>query len=64
MTDRPEVLDIDELSRYLRIPKSTLYRLVREQRIPSHKVGKQWRFRREAVDRWLEAPAPKESVEL
>jgi excisionase family DNA binding protein len=56
MADSDEVLDIDQLSRYLRVPKSTIYRLVRNSRIPSHKVGKHWRFRREAVDRWLEGP--------
>jgi excisionase family DNA binding protein len=52
------ILDIDELSQYLRIPKSTLYVLVRERRIPSQKVGRQWRFRREAIDRWLERSEP------
>lgn len=56
MEDNNEVLSIDQLSRYLNVPKSTLYRLVRENGIPSHKVGKQWRFRKEAVDRWLEQP--------
>jgi excisionase family DNA binding protein len=57
MAERDEVLDVDQLSEYLRVPKSTIYRLVRENRIPSHKVGKHWRFLREAVDRWLEEPA-------
>jgi len=51
-----EILDIDQLSRYLRVPKSTLYRLAAEGGIPSHKVGRHWRFRREAVDRWLDQP--------
>jgi excisionase family DNA binding protein len=48
------VLTIDELSAYLRIPKSTLYKLVREGKIPSQKVGRHWRFRKMAIDRWLE----------
>lgn len=56
MADNDEVLNIDQLSRYLKVPKSTLYRLVREEKIPAHKVGKQWRFLRGAVDRWLEQP--------
>ena len=51
------VLNIAELARYLKVPKSTLYALVREGRIPSHKVGRQWRFRRECIDRWLDQPA-------
>ena len=56
MTEGREVFNIDQLSGYLGVPKSTLYRLVRDGKIPSHKVGKHWRFRREAVDRWLDQP--------
>ena len=55
MDENPgEVLTIVELSVYLKIPKSTLYKLVREGKIPSQKVGRHWRFRKQAVDRWLE----------
>jgi DNA binding domain, excisionase family len=49
------VLTIEELAAYLKISKSTLYKLVREGRIPSQKIGRHWRFRKEAIDRWLEA---------
>jgi excisionase family DNA binding protein len=48
------VLTIEELSAYLKIPKSTLYKLVREGKIPSQKVGRHWRFRKMAIDRWLD----------
>lgn len=55
MDKRPsDVLTIEELSVYLKIPKSTLYKLVREGKVPSHKVGRHWRFRKEAIDRWLD----------
>jgi len=50
----PEILNINETSQYLRIPLSSLYKLVQEGRIPCQKVGKHWRFRRAAIDRWLE----------
>jgi excisionase family DNA binding protein len=56
MTEGRDVLNIDQLSDYLAVPKSTLYRLVRDGKIPSHKVGKHWRFRRESIDRWLDQP--------
>ena len=48
------VLTINELSIYLRIPKSTLYKLVREGKVPGQKIGRHWRFRKIAIDRWLE----------
>jgi len=49
-----DVLTIEELSVYLKIPKSTLYKIVREGKVPSQKVGRHWRFRKEAIDRWLD----------
>ena len=48
------VLTIEELSAYLKISRSTLYKLVGEGKIPSQKVGRHWRFRKEAIDRWLD----------
>lgn len=50
-----EVLTLEELSVYLKLPKSTLYKLVREGKVPGHKVGRHWRFRKETIDHWLEA---------
>jgi len=49
-----DVLTIDELAIYLKIPKSTLYKLVREGKIPSHKIGRHWRFQKRSIERWLE----------
>ena len=49
-----DILTIDELSAYLKISKSTLYKLVREGKIPSQKIGRHWRFRKSAIDRWFE----------
>jgi len=49
-----EVLTIQELSLYLKIPRSTLYKIVREGKVPGQKVGRHWRFHKEAIDRWLD----------
>lgn len=55
MDEKPgDVLSIEELSAYLKIPKSTLYKFVREGKVPCQKIGRHWRFRKEAIDRWLE----------
>lgn len=55
MTDKTgDVLTIAELAVYLRIPKATLYKLAREGKLPSQKIGRQWRFRKLAIDRWLD----------
>ena len=54
MTDTPsEIMSLDELADYLKVSKSTLYKLVQQGGIPGQKVGKQWRFHKSAVDDWL-----------
>lgn len=51
----PDVMTVEQLSAYLQIAKSTLYKLAQEGRVPGQKVGKHWRFKKDAIDRWLEA---------
>lgn len=54
MPDGPsEVLTIEELAAYLKIAKSTLYKLAQDGKLPGQKVGKHWRFRKAAIDQWL-----------
>lgn len=48
-----QVMTLEELSVYLKLPKSTVYKLVQERRIPGQKLGKQWRFGKQAIDQWL-----------
>lgn len=47
------VMTIDELSAYLKVAKSTLYKLAQEGKLPGQKVGRHWRFNRKAIDEWL-----------
>ena len=46
-----EIMTIEEVAGYLRIPVSTVYRLAQQGRIPANKVGRQWRFSRRALER-------------
>ncbi|MFH0778122.1 MAG: helix-turn-helix domain-containing protein [Candidatus Eisenbacteria bacterium] len=63
MDEKPSyVLTIEELAVYLKIPKSTLYKLVREGKIPSQKIGRHWRFRKGAIDLWLDEIRASEPV--
>jgi excisionase family DNA binding protein len=48
-------MTVDEVSEYLRIPRGSIYKLAQRGGIPCQKVGRHWRFRREAVDVWLES---------
>ncbi len=48
-----DVLTLEDLSVYLKVSPSTLYKLSREGKIPATKVGRHWRFHKQAIDRWL-----------
>ena len=47
------IMTIDALAEYLKISRSTLYKLVQDGKLPGQKVGKRWRFHKEAIDDWL-----------
>jgi len=53
---------LDELCDYLRIPKSSLYKLVQAGRIPSIKIGRHLRFSVAAIDLWIEETQKKRAA--
>jgi excisionase family DNA binding protein len=52
MATASRVLTVKELSAYLRVHPSTIYRLLKKGQIPGFKLGSDWRFNIEAIDRW------------
>ena len=50
-----DLLTLGEVSSFLKVPKSTIYKLARERRLPGHKVGKHWRFVREEIESWVQS---------
>jgi excisionase family DNA binding protein len=49
-----EILTLEEVALYLRLKPQTIYKWAQEKRIPAVKLGKEWRFRRSILDRWLD----------
>ncbi len=49
-----EILNIKEVSDYLKIPVSSVYKLAQEKKIPAVKVGKHWRFLKRDLDHLFE----------
>ncbi len=47
------LLGVEEVAKYLKIPRSTLYKMCQEREIPCAKIGKHWRFNKKSVDEWL-----------
>lgn len=52
--DRRDILTLEEVADYLRLTPQTIYRWAQEKRIPAAKLGKEWRFRKRIIDRWLD----------
>ena len=52
-TQDGEILTVTEVARFLRVPKSTVYKLARGGELPASKIGKHWRFLRRDIHEWM-----------
>ena len=49
-----QMLTADEVAVMLRISIGTLYKLVKKGKIPAFRIGTDWRFNREAIEKWMQ----------
>ncbi|SRR6266700_810226 len=56
------LLNTDEAARLLRMHSRTLRIKARNGEIPAIQVGRRWRFRASALNRWLEQSQPQAAV--
>jgi excisionase family DNA binding protein len=52
--DDQELMTLDDIAKYLKVSSWTVYRFVREGRLPCYRLGHQWRFKKSLVEEWLE----------
>lgn len=60
------LLKANEVAEALQVPKPRVYELARQQLLPAVRIGRQIRFRPEAIETWLasrEAPAVTRQLE-
>ena len=48
-----EIMNVEQLAQYLQIDEQTVYRKARKGEIPSVRIGKLLRFKKEIIDQWL-----------
>ena len=48
------LLTIEDVAKYLRVQKRTVYDWVKKGKIPAIRTVGQWRFKKEQIDAWLE----------
>jgi excisionase family DNA binding protein len=46
------ILTVKEVSNYLHVSRATIFRLVKRHELPAFKIGYDWRFNVEQIDRW------------
>lgn len=46
-------LNIKDVADYLKVRRSTIYNFVEQKSIPHYRLGRQIRFRKEDIDRWM-----------
>jgi excisionase family DNA binding protein len=51
--DKARILTVSELSEYLHVHRTTIYRMLREGNLPGFRIGSDWRFSLEAIEQWL-----------
>ena len=48
---KSKLLTVDELSEHLRVHKTTIYRMLKEGKLPGFRVGTDWRFDVDVIER-------------
>jgi excisionase family DNA binding protein len=48
-----EILTMKDICDLLRVHQSTIYKLIKKGKIPSFRIGSDWRFRRDMIERWV-----------
>ncbi len=49
-----EILTVQEVTALHKVADKTVYSMAQKGRLPSFKVGGQWRFKRVDLDRWID----------
>lgn len=53
MTEQ-QILSLDEVAEFLHVHRSTIYRLLAKHELPGFKVGRDYRFRLDALEAWIQ----------
>ena len=54
-----KLLDIEDLAKYLKLQKQTIYNWLNQGKISGMKIGGVWRFDKKEIDKWLKSQSRK-----
>jgi excisionase family DNA binding protein/YgiT-type zinc finger domain-containing protein len=55
-SEYPEVMNVEEVSRFLRITPQSVYNMLRDGRVSATKIGREWRFSKDSIMNMLNMP--------
>jgi len=50
-----EIMTVEDVARYLKLKPQTIYKWAQTGKIPAAKFGKEWRFKKSLIDKWIDA---------
>lgn len=50
-----DILNLEQAMELLGVSEKTLIKMLREEHVPARKIGREWRFSREALIKWIAA---------
>jgi len=53
MTKAKQVMTVRDVAEYLDVHPMTIYKYVRDGRIPAFKIGDSWRIRKDSIQKWI-----------
>jgi excisionase family DNA binding protein len=55
MSEPERWYSLDEIASHLGVSKDTVHRWIRFRKMPSHKVGRLWKFKTTEIDEWVKS---------
>jgi len=52
---KDEIFTLEDVCKYLKVSRHTLYKYTQNKKMPSFKLGKELRFRKSSVDKWIDS---------
>ena len=56
----PPIMTVHEVAEFLQVHNSTVYKLLNKHELPGFKLGADWRFSRERIERWCREKTEKQ----
>lgn len=49
-----DILTLEDVAKWLKLKPQTIYVWCQEGKIPAVKLGKEWRFRKSVIEKWID----------